>query len=61
MCIYFVDRNTDKIHFAEETSLLIDDYGKNIEKFIQAGGQAIKFNNSAKEVIEKLKSLIIED
>ena len=61
MCIYFVDRNTDKIHFAEETSLLIDDYGKNIEKFIQAGGQAIKFNNNAKEVIDKLKTLIIED
>ena len=61
MCIYFVDRNTDKIHFAEENALLIDDYGKNIEKFIQAGGQAIKFNNNAKEVIDKLKTLIIED
>ena len=61
MCIYFVDRNTDKIHFVDLTSLLIDDYGKNIEKFIQAGGQAIKFNNNAKEVIDKLKTLIIED
>lgn len=61
MCIYFVDRNTDKINFADETSLLIDDYGKNVAKFIQAGGQAIKFNNNAKEVIDKLKTLIFED
>lgn len=61
MCIYFVDKNTDKLQFAEETALLIDDYGKNVEKFIQAGGQAIKFNNSAKEVIEKLNLITVED
>ena len=61
MCIYFVDKNEDKLRFAEETSLLIDDYNKNIEKFIQAGGQAIKFNNSAKEVIEKLNLITTED
>lgn len=61
LCIYFVDKNKDKLHFAEENSLLIDDYGKNVERFIQAGGQAIKFNGSAKEVIEKLKLITIED
>lgn len=61
MCIYFVDKNNDKLHFAEEDALLIDDYGRNVERFIQAGGQAIKFNGSAKEVIEKLKMITIED
>lgn len=61
MCIYFVDKNSDKIHFAEKTALLIDDYGKNVERFIQAGGQAIKFNNNAKEVVEKIQLITTED
>ena len=61
MCIYFVDKNADKIHFAEKTALLIDDYGKNVERFIQAGGQAIKFNNNAKEVVEKIQLITTED
>jgi len=61
MCIYFVDKNSDKIHFAEKNALLIDDYGKNVERFIQAGGQAIKFNNNAKEVVKKIQLITTED
>ena len=61
MCIYFVDRNSDKTHFAEKTALLIDDYGKNVERFIQAGGQAIKFNNNPKKVVEKIQLITTED
>lgn len=61
MCIYFVDNNNDKMQFAEKDALLIDDYGRNVARFIQAGGQAIKFNKSAKEVIDKLKLLMDEE
>lgn len=45
--IYIVGTNKSKTKFATNGSLLIDDYSKNVEAFIVAGGQAIKFNNPA--------------
>jgi FMN phosphatase YigB (HAD superfamily) len=61
MNIYIVRKATDKSTFAAEDSLLIDDFGKNVRGFIQAGGQAIKFENNAEEVIKKIKELVSGD
>ncbi len=47
-----------KQRYASETSLLIDDYSKNIREFIQGGGNAIKFRNDSEEVIDKIKELV---
>lgn len=44
--IYIVAKGKDKAKFANDTSLLIDDFGKNIESFIMAGGKAIKFKSA---------------
>lgn len=43
--IYIVKSGKDKAKFAAPKSLLIDDFGKNIEAFIMAGGKGIKFEN----------------
>lgn len=50
---YFVRFGKDKYKYASKNALLIDDYGKNIEGFIMAGGQGVKFKNfqQAKEEI----------
>lgn len=53
-----VSMATAKKRYAEKTSLLIDDYNKNVQEFIQAGGNAIKFRNDAEEAIEKIKEII---
>lgn len=42
---YFVKRGSDKGKYASRSSILIDDFGKNIEAFIMAGGQAVKYEN----------------
>ncbi len=44
--IYIVKKGSDKAKFANDTSLLIDDFGKNIEAFVMAGGKAIKFKSA---------------
>ena len=41
--------------------VLIDDFGKNVDIFIRSGGNAIKFKNDAKEVINKLEEILTED
>lgn len=51
--IYIVTKGSDKAKYATDTSLLIDDFGKNVEAFIMAGGKAIKFK-SAKQVKDDL-------
>lgn len=61
MNIYIVRKGADKNAFANEESLLIDDFGKNVRGFIQAGGHAIKFENDAEEVINKIKELVSGD
>lgn len=61
MNVYIVRRGPDKDAFASEESLLIDDFGKNVRGFIQAGGNAIKFQNDAEEVIKKVKELVSGD
>lgn len=40
---YIVRIGRDKAKFAEPDALLIDDFGKNIEAFVMAGGQAIRY------------------
>lgn len=40
---YFVKFGRDKAKYANKTSLLIDDFGKNIEGFVMAGGEGIKY------------------
>lgn len=54
---YFVNFGKQKNRYADETCLLIDDYGKNIEKFIMANGKAVKYNNpkQAKEDISRFE------
>ena len=59
--IYFVVHGADKAKYAVENSVLIDDYGKNVDIFIRSGGNAIKFKNDAKEVINKLEEILTED
>lgn len=61
MNIYIVRKGSDKNAFAADESLLIDDFGKNVRGFIQAGGHAIKFENNAEEVIKKIKELVSGD
>lgn len=43
---YIVKLGKDKAKYASEDSLLIDDFGKNIEAFVMAGGRGIKFQNA---------------
>jgi len=45
--IYIVKNGKSKAKFANNSSLLIDDFGKNIEAFVLAGGVGIKFENPA--------------
>lgn len=48
----------DKYQYANSNSILIDDRGKNLEKWIKAGGIGIKCTKGNSEaVIEKLKEL----
>lgn len=61
MNFYIVNKPADKKDFADGESILIDDYGKNIQEFIHAGGHGIKFKNNAEEVIEKVKELVSGD
>ena len=55
--IYIVKNGKAKAKFATKDSLLIDDFGKNIEWFILAGGQGIKYK-SAQQVKNDLLDLI---
>ena len=50
---YFVRFGKDKVKYAAKNALLIDDYGKNVEGFIMAGGQGVRYKNfqQAKEEI----------
>lgn len=54
--LLIVNFGKEKAYYAEPTSVLIDDYKKNCDQFIEAGGQAIKFDtpNQAKEDLLKL-------
>lgn len=61
MCIYIVRDNKAKLNYAAEDALLIDDFGKNVKAFMAAGGNAIQFKNNAKDVVDKIKLLTIED
>lgn len=42
---YFSTFGKEKVKYANKTSLLIDDFGKNIERFIMAGGQGIVYTD----------------
>ena len=44
---YFVNFGKQKNRYASETCMLIDDYGKNIEAFIMAGGRGVKYQSPA--------------
>lgn len=59
--VYIVNRGSDKKSFADHESLLIDDYSKNVNEFIQAGGEAIKFKKNTNEVINKIKEMVSKD
>lgn len=61
MNVYIVNRGTDKAKFADPESLLIDDYSKNINEFIQAGGEGVKFKNNAQETIDKIKEIFSKE
>lgn len=43
--IYIVKTGKAKSKFANSSSLLIDDFGKNIESFVLAGGVGVKFES----------------
>lgn len=53
--IYIVKNGKAKAKYANETSLLIDDFGKNIEQFVLAGGKGIKFKSAGQTRQELLK------
>lgn len=59
--VYIVNRGKDKVRFADSESVLIDDYSKNVQAFIQAGGHAYKFENDAGAIIAKIKDLVSGD
>lgn len=60
--IHIVNSGREKQKWADETAILIDDYGKNIEEFTQAGGHGIKYRRGTSEkVIEKIKELVSEE
>lgn len=61
MNFYIVSKGSDKKGFADSESILIDDYSKNIQEFIQAGGHAFKFKNNAEEIIDKVKEIVSGD
>lgn len=61
MNVYIVNKANDKKSFADAESILIDDYSKNIQEFIQAGGNAFKFKYNAEEIIDKIKELVSGD
>ena len=44
--IYIVKNGKAKAKYANEHSLLIDDFGKNIEHFIMAGGFGLKYESA---------------
>lgn len=44
---YFAKSGKDKTKFANKNALLIDDFGKNIERYIMAGGQGILYKDPA--------------
>lgn len=54
--IYIVSNGKAKAKYANKTSLLIDDFGKNIEAFIMADGLGIKFK-SAQQAKEELLAI----
>lgn len=52
-----ITRRENKKHLARETSLLIDDYGKNIKEWESAGGIGVKHENT-EDTIRALKALL---
>lgn len=54
---YFVRGGRDKAKYASKNAVLIDDFGRNIEAFVMAGGQGVKFKNF-EQAKEDLMSLI---
>lgn len=44
---YFAKLGRMKNKYATDNALLIDDFGKNIEAFVMAGGKGVKFDNPA--------------
>ena len=61
MNVHIVQKAANKANFANEESILVDDFSKNVRAFIQAGGNAIKFKQNAEEVIEKIKEYVSGD
>lgn len=53
--IYIVKNGRTKASYANDQSLLIDDFGKNVEKFVIAGGYGVKFEN-----VEQAKRAVME-
>lgn len=56
-CRYFTKAGKLKSRYAAKDALLIDDFGKNVEAFIMAGGLGVKFENPVKakdEIIEAI-------
>lgn len=61
MNIYIVNSGREKKKWADESSLLIDDFSRNVDEFTQAGGHGIKYRkNSSQKVIEKIKEIVSE-
>lgn len=54
--LIIVNTGKEKTYYAQANTLLIDDFGKNCDQFIAAGGQAIKFMamDQAKNAIKDL-------
>ncbi|MBO7691326.1 MAG: hypothetical protein J6T10_01670 [Methanobrevibacter sp.] len=53
--IYIVKTGKAKAKYASNSSLLIDDFGKNIESFVMAGGKGIKFESPGQVRQELMK------
>lgn len=54
--LIIVNTGKEKTYYATNEALLIDDFGKNCDMFIEAGGQAVKFMamDQAKNLIEEI-------
>ena len=46
--LIIVNNGKEKTYYADSESLLIDDYKKNCDMFIEAGGQAVKYDTPRK-------------
>lgn len=58
---YFVTGKSLKSVYATETSVLIDDYQKNIDDFVNAGGHALKYDGDNKAILDELEALAEDD